>query len=166
MTDDTELAASLDVRPISADETIHIRHSVLWPHVPTDSDIIRLPEDDNGLHFGAFLIEGGDVPVAVISLFREDVPRNFEASPALPREPRCSWRFRKFACLERYQGKGVGGTLLRRVLEHAHSTLGADYVWCDARSSASLWYTRRGFTSFGDTFFKHEVEYVRMIIAV
>ena len=72
-------------------------------------------------------------------------------------------RFRKFACDPRWQGQGVGTVLLRDAFEAARSELGCRVIWCDARLATKGWYERRGMHSFGGTFFKGDVEYVRML---
>ncbi|KZV62443.1 acyl-CoA N-acyltransferase [Peniophora sp. CONT] len=154
--------ATINIRSISPEDTVNIRHAILWPHVPRDSDIVRLAEDDSGLHFGAFLPEAGAEPVAVISLFHEDIPGSDDAASSSHK----AWRFRKFACLTEYQGKGVGSQLLQHIIQHARDDLGAECIWCDARVTASEWYTRRGLSTFGDPFFKNGVEHIRMKIAV
>ncbi|KAI0028832.1 acyl-CoA N-acyltransferase, partial [Vararia minispora EC-137] len=156
------LLLTLDVRPISAEDTVPIRHTVLWPHIPADSDIIRLPEDDEGYHFGAFLRPEDASPVAVISLFRESVP---PGATTIESQPHSQWRFRKFACLQMHQGKGIGTRLLADTRAYARDQFGAAHLWCDARASAAVWYERKGFQKFGGAFFKHGVEYVRMIVA-
>jgi hypothetical protein len=38
---------------IDADQTIPLRHSVLWPNAPISQ--VLLPEDDKGIHIGAFI---------------------------------------------------------------------------------------------------------------
>ena len=53
------------------EETIPLRHSVLWPNMPLSH--VCLPEDASGTHYGAFL-SLRETPVAVISLFLEDLP--------------------------------------------------------------------------------------------
>jgi GNAT superfamily N-acetyltransferase len=130
----------------------------LWPDHPIS--YVRLPEDDVGMHYGAF-IESCDEPVAVISLFTEPIPISaLEGGAAL--SP--SVRFRKFACEESQQGKGIGSALLSYVFAISRFNLAAKVVWCDARRSSADWYTRRGMEVFGETFFKGSVEYVRMRI--
>ena len=71
-------------------------------------------------------------------------------------------RFRKFACDPQHQGKGIGSELLQRVCEAAVTEMECSVIWCDARSSAAGWYERRGMQRFGETFFKGDIEYVRM----
>ena len=161
------------MREIEQSETIAVRHSVLWPHMPLEHVI--LPEDIRGKHFGAFVLESPAADkiftsssVAVISLFHEDVPQIDASRSAAEFDvgTGSSWRFRKFACVEALQGQGIGSTLLRFVLDHARNELGARVIWCDARLLQKKWYERRGFTAFGDIFMKDGVQYVRMRVDV
>ncbi|KAI0262416.1 hypothetical protein BC834DRAFT_387389 [Gloeopeniophorella convolvens] len=151
---------AIGVRPIAADDTIALRHSVLWPNKPVDH--VRLPEDDAGFHYGAFL-DGVDSPIAVISFFKNDLPEGSGANGFIP-HPGEQIQFRKFACDPTYQGRGIGTTLLQYILERARKGHGASVVWCDARTSSEGWYKKRGFVGLGDVFFKSSVEYIRMAI--
>ncbi|KAA1472288.1 hypothetical protein DENSPDRAFT_172292 [Dentipellis sp. KUC8613] len=156
-----------EIRPIAAADTIPVRHAVLWPDFPREH--VCLPEDDAGLHFGAF-VAGQAEPIAVISLFTEAMPvvdgttSSNQTDMASQNAPATIFRFRKFACDQRYQGRGIGSALLQHALTHAHAELGAHAVWCDARLSTAEWYQRRGLVPFGEHFYKSSVEYVRMKI--
>ncbi|CAA7266079.1 unnamed protein product [Cyclocybe aegerita] len=153
---------------ITANQTLLLRHSVLWPE--KDISEMVLPEDKTGKHYGAFLPHTGD-PVAVISLFVEEAPidknSDLEAtahsSAMVYRHPRAV-RFRKFACEQQYQGKGIGTRLLTYALSMARSELDVVMAWCDARTTALGWYQKRGFVAFGAAFYKGPVEYVRLKI--
>ncbi|KAM5541144.1 hypothetical protein V8D89_005073 [Ganoderma adspersum] len=160
MIDTQSSNSQLITRRIFADQTVPLRHSVLWPDHPVSH--VLLPEDDSGKHYGAFL-EGVSEPVAVISVFDEALPQptadgDVGFVPAL--------RFRKFACDPAHQGKGVGTRLLRHIFDDAVSNprMPTCVVWCDARVSAAAWYERKeiGMARFGEPFFKSGVEYVRM----
>jgi len=137
------------IRAISAEETIPLRHSVLWPDAPIEH--VLLPEDASGDHFGAFLPDA-HLPIAVISVFVEVL------TPSSPK----SARFRKFACAPEYQGKGIGSALLHHVASHARETLEAHGIWCDARVSATPWYLKRGMEPYGEIFQKSGIDYIRM----
>ncbi|KAF9448774.1 hypothetical protein P691DRAFT_729043 [Macrolepiota fuliginosa MF-IS2] len=146
-------------RRIEVEDTLALRHSVLWP--TKDIAHIKLPEDEAGVHLGAFL-ENDDrkEPVAVISLFTEDIPQLFGLSP--PIHTTRTIRFRKFACDVAHQSKGIGSQLLEYTVSVARSDMNGSLLWCDARTTALSWYQQRGLEQFGDTFYKGVVEYVRM----
>ncbi|KAI9065963.1 acyl-CoA N-acyltransferase [Trametes sanguinea] len=159
----TVMSIDINIRRISADETVPLRHSVLWPDHPVSH--VLLPEDSSGFHYGAFLLDSS-TPVAVISAFYDPLPPTTD-SPASPSQPpetaQRTARFRKFACDPAYQGKGIGTRLLQHVFDVAAKEMGCSVVWCDARRSAAGWYERRGMRRFGEMFFKGDIEYVRMM---
>ncbi|THU96298.1 hypothetical protein K435DRAFT_99337 [Dendrothele bispora CBS 962.96] len=159
-------SSSLIILPITVDQTLPLRQEVLWPSLPIEK--VKLPEDSNGWHFGAFL-DGTEEAVAVISIFREPVATyltksNDHNAGTKQLLDTSTARFRKFACKATLQGRGIGTQLLQHALNFARTELGAKTVWCDARTATSQWYEKRGLTPFGDRFFKGPVEYVRMRI--
>ena len=129
------------IRPIEPAQTYALRHQVLWPDQP--AEYVRLPDDDAGHHFGAFLADGR--LVAVISLFVEGA----EA------------RFRKFATHPDFQGHGIGSALLTHTVAVA-KRLGANTLWCDSRQAAANFYYRFGLAPEGEVFYKGPIPYVRM----
>lgn len=117
-----------------------IRHQVLWPDKPRE--FVKVPEDELGTHFGLYF---NGTLVSVISLFAGD--RGI--------------RFRKFATLPAYQGKGLGSKLLQHALTYAQAH-GYERMWCDARTDALGFYERFGFQKFSEPFFKEHIEYHKM----
>ncbi|EIW52359.1 GCN5-related N-acetyltransferase [Trametes versicolor FP-101664 SS1] len=152
-------ADKMDIRRIAAEETVPLRHAILWPDHPVSH--VLLQEDASGLHYGAFL-PGSPVAVAVISVFIDPLPAASGASTST--QPAA--RFRKFACAPEHQGKGIGTRLLTQVFEVAAGEMGCGVVWCDARTSAAGWYERRGMRRFGEVFYKGDIEYTRMMRAL
>ena len=154
----------LRITPIDADATLELRQSVLWPSLSI-ADVL-LAEDDKGLHFGAFVPQH-EKPIAVISLFDERLPgHDLVMSENNTPPQRKAARFRKFACDLMHQNQGIGTKLLQHVIDAAQLTLGANIIWCDARTSSSAWYKRRGMVEFGDPFYKGDVGYIRMKISL
>lgn len=129
-----------EIRRVSAPETYALRHAVLWPDKPLAH--VHIPEDEQGLHFGAF--RDGEL-VSVVSLF------------VLGEEA----RFRKFATRSDQQGQGIGSTLLRHLMGEAAQS-GARQLWCDARAESADFYRRFGFQEEGERFYKGPIAYVRM----
>lgn len=134
------------VRLISAEDTLPLRHSVLWPDKPFD--YVKLPDDTDGHHLGGF-VEGQ--LVAVISLFM-DTQTN-------------TARFRKFATHPDFQNQGIGTQLLNQVIDQARQA-GATELWCDARLTAAAFYERFGMQADGDVFYKGEIAYSRFVLAL
>ncbi|KXN85062.1 hypothetical protein AN958_11735, partial [Leucoagaricus sp. SymC.cos] len=144
---------------IEAKDTWALRHAVLWPN--EDFSYVQLPEDDAGVHLGAFLMSGNqDEPVAVISLFTEEIPQPVGAAPSI--HAAGTIRFRKFACSTAYQHQGIGSQLLEYAASFARSHMNGELLWCDARTSTLEWYQKRGFKEFGGVFYKGPVEYIRI----
>lgn len=130
----------IEIQKVNAEALIDIRHAVLWPDKPRE--FVRVAEDDSGIHFGLHY----DGPlVSVISLFAE--------GPGI--------RFRKFATLPDYQGKGLGSRLLQHVITFA-TEQGFERIWCDARTDALGFYERFGFKPFSEPFFKEHIEYYKI----
>ncbi|MBN3494033.1 GNAT family N-acetyltransferase [Vibrio neptunius] len=132
----------MDVRKISAEDTLALRHLVLWPEKSVD--FCRLEEDDASLHFGAFV--AGKL-VCVASVFvTDDVAR-----------------LRKFATSPEYQGQGIGSNLLKVIISQLQNT-GVIVFWCDARESALSVYKRIGMAELGECFYKGDIPYYKMSV--
>ena len=128
----------LVIRPIKAQETIELRHQVMWPDLPKEA--VVLPEDAEGLHFGAFL---GEDLIGAGSFFFDDK----------------RVRLRKLAVAEAHQGQNVATRLLSAAIKHLKAG-GYESLWCDARVSASAFYERNGFCLSPDVFQKRGIDYV------
>lgn len=130
----------IEIQKVNADDLLEIRHVVLWPDKPRE--FVKVPEDAYGIHFGLYL---DGVMVSVISLFAEG--KNV--------------RFRKFATLPGFQGKGLGSKLLQHAITYAQ-TEGYTRMWCDARTDALGFYERFYFKKFSEPFFKEHIEYYKI----
>lgn len=128
------------LRLVSPADTYDLRHQVLWPDKP--AEYVRLAEDADGYHYGAF---EGELLVSVVSLF-------VTADGA---------RFRKFATHPAYQRHGIGTQLLTHVMAEAVQH-GARTISCDARQEATALYQRFGMQQQGPVFYKGPIAYVRM----
>ncbi|WP_407334411.1 GNAT family N-acetyltransferase [Enterovibrio sp. 27052020O] len=134
----------MNIRNITWQEAIPIRHEVLWPDKPPV--FCELDGDETALHLGAF-IKGQLVCVA--SVF-------FDGSRA---------RLRKFATLQSYQGQGIGAEVLSTLLSgNVLKNQGAEVFWCDARESAMRLYQRFGMSPEGERFYKGDIPYFKMSV--
>tara|TARA_R110000744_G_scaffold74478_1_gene148733 strand:- start:186 stop:593 length:408 start_codon:yes stop_codon:yes gene_type:complete len=125
---------------ITSEETLSIRHKVMWPNKPID--YVQLPNDFEGRHFGYFK---NDILISVISLFVE----NNEA------------QFRKFATLKEFQGKGFGSELLNELMRiSAKEQLSK--IWCNARINKIDYYSKFGMKETNNQFIKGGISYVIM----
>ena len=148
----------MDFRQITPEETISLRHTVLWPNHPVSH--VLLPGDNLGFHYGAF-VSSRDTPVAVVSVFKEPLPSDLRPEGAGD-TPNTIARFRKFACEPSLQGRGIGTKLLKHAFKVASEELGCATIWCDARLATAEWYERRGMSRLGSIFYKEDIPYTRM----
>ena len=132
------------IRPISAADTLPLRHKVLWPDHPVEHSMVK--GDAKALHFGGFQ---DDKLVCVASLFQDGE----------------SMRLRKFATDPEFQSKGFGTQMLEHLVEVAKAK-GAQQFWFDARESALPFYERNGYAAEGERFYKGDVPYRRVTRAL
>ncbi len=130
----------MHIQDITWQETISIRHQVLWPD--KNSSFCHVDGDETAWHAGVFM----DAElVSVASVFPDG---------------NCA-RLRKFATLAQYQGQGLGSALLTHMITRVRDA-GCVYFWCDARASAMEFYRKFGLQTEGDVFYKGAVSYFRM----
>lgn len=113
----------IQIKQINYDLVWPLRHHVMYPDLPFDA--IKLETDKDGTHFGLYV---GEELISVISLFKHD---NI-------------YQFRKFATELSAQGNGYGSTLLTYVIKFVKKA-GAKKLWCNARVSATGFYSKFGF---------------------
>lgn len=130
----------MDIKKINWQQTIPIRHAVLWPN--ENPSYVEVEGDADALHFGVFVADG---IICVASVFIDGE----------------SARLRKFATLPAFQGKGLGSYMLRHLITEL-KTSAISYLWLDARASAVEYYQRFGFTVEGVCFYKNQQPYYKM----
>jgi ribosomal protein S18 acetylase RimI-like enzyme len=134
----------MEIRVITWEETIPLRQSVLWPNKPQEH--CHVDEDIDGLHFGTFIDE---VLVCVASVY-------FTLNKA---------RLRKFATDTRYQHQGIGSKMLAHIIQSLKSRR-VGHLWCDARESAIDFYKQFGMQTFGERFYKVDVPFFKVEVAI
>jgi predicted GNAT family N-acyltransferase len=134
----------MEIRNIQWEQTIPLRHSVLWPSKPAEYSHVE--GDLDALHYGAFI--DGEL-VCVASVY-------FQSNKA---------RLRKFATKADFQNQGIGSKMLAFILCSLNSTE-TKVFWCDARESALSFYQRFDMHPFGDRFYKADVAYFKMKISL
>jgi len=127
------------LRTISAADTHRLRHRVLRPNQPPAAAAYPLDRQADAAHFGCFVADG---LVGVASVYREDPDGATESR---------EFRVRGMAVDPARQGAGMGRALLAACVDHARS-LGGSRVWCNARVTASDFYSRCGFRQSGPEF--------------
>ncbi|NCD70648.1 GNAT family N-acetyltransferase [Mucilaginibacter agri] len=120
----------MDIEQITPQLTWRLRRDELYPGEYMFN--MEMDEDQHGWHFGGFL---DNKLVAVVSLFKDGT----------------DFQFRKLAVQADKQGQGLGGQLLQYITEFAQSE-GGTRLWCNARSTATQFYVKAGFTSTGEVF--------------
>lgn len=130
----------MTIKEVSIEQILPIRQQVMWPDKPID--FVRVPEDENGIHFGLFVEEN---LISVVSVF-------IQGQEA---------QFRKFATLEQFQGKGYGSKLLQYIFDFLEAK-NTNRIWCNARISKAVYYQKFGMTTTPATFEKEGMEYVVM----
>ncbi len=140
----------MEVIEISTDQTLAIRHKVLWPDKPVEFCIVA--GDEHAKHYGVRL-EGKLVSVASLYLdvMQENESGNFTKTA----------RLRKFATLENYQGRGIGSALFKHLLSELQD-MNIHSLWFDARESAIKFYEKFGFQTEGKRFYKGHIPYFKM----
>jgi GNAT superfamily N-acetyltransferase len=130
---------SPEIRPAQIDVVCEVRHLVLRPHQRPEELVFEHDLDEDALHLGAF--EDGEA-VAVSTITREPPPGEDDPD---------AWRVRGMATLPEHRGRGIGGALLERCVEHARER-GGVLVWLNGRTPATAFYERHGFVAAGEVF--------------
>jgi GNAT superfamily N-acetyltransferase len=131
------MSSPFTICPITASETLPLRHAVLRPHLPIESLVYPGDDAPDARHVGAFI---GPELVGIASVS----PEAFEADSL-------AWRLRGMATHERVRGQGAGRALVEACIAHvlAH---GGRLVWCHGRTGAWSFYRAMGFEKHGEEF--------------
>jgi len=134
----------MEIRSISWEQTIPLRHKVLWPNKTLA--YCQVDGDEEGVHFGAF-INNDLICVASIYLKSEKA------------------RLRKFATDAGFQNQGIGSKMLEFIIRYLKNTQ-AKVFWCDARESALGFYERFEMYQCSERFYKADVSYFKVEVAL
>lgn len=131
--------APVEVRLITAQETIPLRQAVLRPGRPVEA--AQFPGDDlpTTKHFGAFRDRG---LLGIASLFLAEMPEQ---------RGRVALQLRGMATAPEVRGQGLGRALVQECLTHAR-TSDAKIFWFNARIGAVGFYLKLGFEVVGEEF--------------
>lgn len=130
---------TVEIKPITAEQTHTLRHDILRPGQPPENLIYPKDDAPNTLHVGAFL-DGNLVGIA--SVFHDAPPGKIDEG---------DWRLRGMAILSDVRGRGYGAELLKRCIEHVTGQ-GGRRLWCNARAEVVGFYTRLGFIVEGEAY--------------
>jgi predicted GNAT family N-acyltransferase len=136
---DKEQIARVEVRQISAAETVPLRHAVLRPDRPVKTALFAGDDLPSTTHFGAF--RNGQL-LCIASLFEAE----------LPEEPGvAAIQLRGMATAADSQRTGLGRALVLGCVAFAREKR-ARLLWCNARVYASGFYSKLGFEIVGEVF--------------
>lgn len=117
--------------------TVALRRAVLRPH-ESEAQVAAAMADPRAVAVG---VPDGDRLLACALAQPEPCP-----DPALGGSP---WRLRGMATDPGHRGRGLGASVLARLLAEV-ADRGGDVVWCNARVPAVALYERAGFVVLGD----------------
>jgi predicted GNAT family N-acyltransferase len=136
---DEKQIAGLEVRQISAAQTVPLRHAVLRPGRPVETAFFAGDDLQSTKHFGAF--RDGQL-LCIASLFQAE----------LPDEPGvAAIQLRGMATAAEAQRTGLGRALVLGCVAFAREK-GARLLWCNARTYAAGFYSKLGFEIVGEEF--------------
>jgi predicted GNAT family N-acyltransferase len=136
---DKEQIATVEVRQVSAAETVPLRHAVLRPGRPVETALFAGDDLPSTTHFGAF--RNGQL-LCIASLFEAE----------LPEEPGVgAIQLRGMATAADSQRTGLGRALVLGCVAFAREKR-ARLLWCNARVYASGFYSKLGFEIVGEEF--------------
>jgi len=125
-----------EIEAIEAAEARPLRRALLHPSLPLAGVDYSSDRDPDTLHVGAFK---DGVLVGIATVHRQ-------APPDAPGT--AGWRIRDIAVERGHRGRGVGGWLLERCLEHVSRHSGS-LAWCTTRVGAFGFFERMGFGRVG-----------------
>ncbi len=116
---------------ISAQETLPLRSKLLRNNAPLAACVFPTDEIAGAFHLGGFA-DGQLITVA--SFF----PKQYQEKSGV------GYQLRGMATDRDFAGKGYGAKLIDFAISEL-TALNADYLWCNARSSAIEFYQKKGF---------------------
>ena len=134
------MSGKIEVRPITAEETIEIRWAILRPGFPRETAVFLGDDAPGTCHLGVFM---DDRLVGVASLYEAALPD--ETASFLPHQ------LRGMATLPEVRGSGCGRALLEGCQEAAKRA-GSNLIWCNARRAAVDFYRRHGWEVCSEEF--------------
>lgn len=128
---------TIEIRRAFLSEVIQLRHDILI--VGTDRTSPEFDGDNNAStrHFGAFFDK---INICCLSWMRSEL----DGAPA--------WQLRGMATHPEVRGTGVGRALLFYSEESITAESGISTYWCNARTTAAVFYQKQGWSIISDEF--------------
>src|SRR5690554_385873 len=131
------MTPDIEIRAISPEDTLAVRHSVLRKGKPRDTAYFDGDNNPSTVHLGMFYNQH---LIGVVTFIENS--RTIGIS---------EWQLRGMAILETFQGKGLGVFLVNKGEQLARKK-GIKKIWCNARIKAKSFYEKLGFSSIGTPF--------------
>lgn len=128
---------AIRIERVPVDRIIDLRHVVLREGLPREAAIFEGDESPAAVHVAAI---AGEAVVGCATLH----PSRWEDQPA--------WQLRGMAVADGYRNAGIGGELVRAVLEHVNAQTPGRIVWANARVPAARFYQKLGWAIVSDVF--------------
>lgn len=126
------------IKRISAEETLPLRSRVLRPGMDLSACVFPIDSLDSTFHLGGFV----DGQLVVIATFFPDHHPDFGDG---------GFKLRGMATDPDFSGRGYGAELIKFAVKELRSA-NASYIWCNARSSAVVFYQKLGFELISGAF--------------
>ncbi|MBB2144123.1 GNAT family N-acetyltransferase [Pedobacter sp. LMG 31464] len=124
------------VKFIPFELTLGLRSKILRNGLPPEQCIFPTDQVEGAFHLAFYV----DEEIACIASF---FPNNYKDKKEL------GYQLRGMASDTIFAGKGYGSQLIKFAIEYIKNT-NAQYIWCNARSSATKFYKKLGFNLVSD----------------
>ena len=134
----------IDVKYISAQETLMLRQLVLRPGYPQHYCNWEGDELESTKHIGAFL---DSKCIGILSVFKNMTQTS---------SSQFQYQLRGMAVHPEHQGQGIGKALII-FIENELKAVKCQFLWCNARRSATTFYKKLGFDIASEEFMIQDV---------
>ncbi len=126
------------IKFIPAELTLRLRSKVLRNGLPLDECIFPTDKLEGAFHLAFYI----DNEITTIASF---FPQNYKTKDEL------GYQLRGMATDDQFLGKGFGKQIIEFAVDYIKKT-NAQYLWCNARTSAAKFYEKLGFEKVSDEF--------------
>lgn len=130
----------MDVKIISAEDTLNLRNQILRPGKSRADCIFEGDHADSTCHFG--VLDRSNNIVGIVSVYQKSHDKINDKNV---------YQLRSMAVAPSYRGSGLGVLLLKAAEAHVKLT-GAKSIWANARSSALGFYLQQDYQALTDEF--------------
>lgn len=136
----SEKNKKISIKQIPTKDTYIIRQPVLRKNQPISACVFPFDDVDSSFHLGLFV---DHTLVGVVTYIKQETP--------LLKNNGIYYQLRGMAILESYQGCGYGKALID-FGEKQLKNNNINYIWCNARATATAFYKKNGFKVIGKPF--------------